>query len=251
MTNSVKHNEDDRAQFQKPSSEIDRADSGTTPAAERTNNTLRAYHEIRRRILDGDMEPGTQFLEQELAELLEMSRTPVREALIRLAEERLVEVRPRHGVRILPVSADDIRDIYDLLIEIEAYAVRRIAERGLRNEDYIALTDAIVQMESCLKAGDLKNWSDAERGFHRRLLAACGNAKAAEVARVLGDQSHRARMVTLTAMVPTVEITRGHADLVDALRRQNPQEAEQVRRQQMLRSAHRIVDFMKQREGTG
>lgn len=246
-----KQNEDDRAQFQQPAPVADRAELNVVTAADRTNNTLRAYTEIRRRILDGEMEPGAQFLEQELAELLNMSRTPVREALIRLAEERLVEVRPRHGVRILPISADDIRDIYDLLTEIEAYAVRRIAERGLRNEDHVALTDAIVEMEASFKAGDLSRWAEAERRFHGRLLEAGGNAKAAEVARVLGDQSHRARVMTMTAERPAADITCGHAVLVDALRRQNPQEAELIRRQQMSRSGRRVFEFMKQRESAG
>ena len=154
MTHNVKRDEDDRTLFRQPAQEQDRPEMSSTVLSERSNNTLRAYREIRRRILEGEMDPGTQFLEQELAELLDMSRTPVREALIRLAEERLVEVRPRHGVRILPISADDIRDIYDMLIEIEAYAVRRIAERGLRNEDYVALTDAIVEMEASFKAAN-------------------------------------------------------------------------------------------------
>ncbi len=251
MTHNVKRDEDDRTLFRQPAQEQDRPEMSSTVLSERSNNTLRAYREIRRRILEGEMDPGTQFLEQELAELLDMSRTPVREALIRLAEERLVEVRPRHGVRILPISADDIRDIYDMLIEIEAYAVRRIAERGLRNEDYVALTDAIVEMEASFKAGDFERWTATERRFHDRLLAACGNAKAAEVARVLGDQSHRARVMTMTAEIPAADITRGHAVLVDALRRQNPAEAELIRRQQMSRSGHRIFEYMKQRESAG
>ena len=72
-----------------------------------------------------------------------------------------------------------------------------------------------------------------------------------EVARVLGDQSHRARVMTMTAEIPAADITRGHAVLVDALRRQNPQEAELIRRQQMSRSGHRIFEYMKQRESAG
>ena len=63
-----------------------------------------AYQAIRARILDNVWPPGYRALEQELAHALGMSRTPVREALIRLAKEGLVEVVPRHGMRVLPVS---------------------------------------------------------------------------------------------------------------------------------------------------
>ena len=71
-----------------------------------------AYQGIRRRILDNVWAPGFQAMEQEVALELGMSRTPVREALIRLAKEGLVEVVPRRGMRVLPVSPTDMREIY-------------------------------------------------------------------------------------------------------------------------------------------
>src|SRR5690606_31049444 len=147
-----------------------------------------------RRILRGEMRAGMQFLEQELAELLEMSRTPVREATIRLAEERLVEVRPRHGVRILPIGATDIREIYELLTELEVFAARLLAERGLRNEDYSAMASALSKMDSALKSQDIDGWIAAEREFHIRLVSATDNTRLLDVCRILCDQSHHARM---------------------------------------------------------
>ena len=82
-----------------------------------------AYRLMRSMILDNKWAPGHRALEQALAQELGMSRTPVREALIRLQKEGLVEVMPRHGMRVLPVSPDDMRDIYELLTAIEATAV--------------------------------------------------------------------------------------------------------------------------------
>lgn len=92
---------------------------------------VRAYGEIKRRILDNEMPAGFQALEQELAELLEMSRTPVREALVRLADEGMVEVRPRHGMRVLPLSSADMREIYQILASLESTAAALAAENGL------------------------------------------------------------------------------------------------------------------------
>lgn len=232
-----------------PISAANRATADTdNTSIERTNNTRRAYTEIRRRILDGEMQAGEQYLEQELAALLDMSRTPVREAMIRLAEERLVEVRPRHGIRILPVTADDIREIYELLAEIQVFAVRRIAERGLSNNDYAAMTEAVAAMETAQKDGDVKRWAVAERGFHDRLLSAAGNNKALTLCRMLVDQSQQARMQALSKNLAWSEITSGHAEVIDAMRRQNPEEAQRLKRRQLTQTANRIFALLRERE---
>jgi DNA-binding GntR family transcriptional regulator len=134
--------------------------------ADKTSATQRAYLELRRRILDNRLPAGSQHLEQELAQTLGMSRTPVREALIRLAEERLVEVRPRHGARVLPVSAGDMREIYELLCELEALAARRVAERGLGPAETAMLEKTVTDMLEALKRDDLDAWAEADRRFH-------------------------------------------------------------------------------------
>ena len=104
----------------------------TQAAGVRRSQTRRAYDELKRRILDNELPPGSQALEQQAAEWLGMSRTPVREALIRLAQEGMIEVRPRHGMRVLPIAIADLREIYDLLAGLEATAVDIIARRGLQ-----------------------------------------------------------------------------------------------------------------------
>ena len=121
----------------------------------RPSQTLRAYREIRRRILVNEMPADTQYLEQELADALGMSRTPVREALIRLSDERLVEVRPRHGARVLPVSVHDMREIYEVMTELEAVAARKVAERGLSEADIGRLQQSVDDMDAALARDDL------------------------------------------------------------------------------------------------
>ena len=91
-----------------------------------------AYEQIRRRILDIDWPPGHRALEQEVALALGMSRTPVREALMRLQDEGLVEVIPRHGMRVLPVSPNDMREIYQILTALECMAAELLAQSQAR-----------------------------------------------------------------------------------------------------------------------
>jgi DNA-binding GntR family transcriptional regulator len=71
-------------------------------------------------VLDNALQAGAQLLEQEAAARLGMSRTPVREAMQRLARDGMVEIRPRHGMRVLPISPGDMAEIYDLLYGLES-----------------------------------------------------------------------------------------------------------------------------------
>ena len=86
-----------------------------------------AYQALKTAIRDNVFPPGHQAAEPEIARQLGMSRTPVHEAIIRLQEEGLVQVLPRRGILICPISADDIREIYDVLIAVEGMAAALLA----------------------------------------------------------------------------------------------------------------------------
>ena len=94
---------------------------------ESTSLVDEAYQALKTAIRNNVFPPGHQAAEPEIARQLGMSRTPVHEAIIRLQEEGLVQVLPRRGVLICPISADDIREIYDVLIAVEGMAAALLA----------------------------------------------------------------------------------------------------------------------------
>src|SRR5690348_146065 len=105
-TKSQKNSPDRKSSEQKFPS---RGRSSATPArGTRSNQADVAYSRLRELILSGAIAPGSFVLELEAAARLGMSRTPVREAMVRLRAEGMVEIRARHGMRVLPVSADDM-----------------------------------------------------------------------------------------------------------------------------------------------
>src|SRR5690606_6434253 len=112
-----------------------------------------ALRELRRRILDNVWPPGYQALEQELALALGMSRTPIHEALICLQNEGLVKIIPRRGMRVLPVSADDMREIYQVLTALEGAAIEMVALRRLDEQALRPLAEATRDMEQALEEG--------------------------------------------------------------------------------------------------
>ncbi|MFN0160805.1 MAG: GntR family transcriptional regulator [Burkholderiales bacterium] len=190
----------------------------SSPPVSRDSSVLMAYRSIRQRILDNVYPAGHRALEQEYADELGLSRTPVREALLKLAGEGLVEVIPRHGARVLPVSTDDMREIYEMLTALEPMAAELLANKRLPPADLKPLTDASRDMAAALKADDLEAWALADERYHRHLIALAGNRLLAEAVQGLWDRAHRARMVTLRLRPRPINSTREHIAIVDAIR---------------------------------
>ena len=223
----------------------------TRPAVEeaprrlrRTPFTEQAYEQIRRRILANELPPGTQLLEQQLADNLGMSRTPVREAVMRLAREGLVEVRPRHGIRVLPVSASDMREIYEILTALEAAAAEACASRGLNDEEMARLTDAVEAMDVALAADDLDAWAAADEVFHRALTELGGNRRLQAFVNTTWDQAHRARMVTLRLRPKPVGSNDAHRAVVAAIAARDPDTARRLHRLHRQESGRLLVQIL-------
>jgi len=106
---------------------IPRPSSIRESRAGRSSLVDRAYAEVRRRILDNEYAPAQQVLEGELAATLGMSRTPLREALVRLQNENFVQLIPRLGMRVVPLSLQGLRDMYEVLTALELAAIERLA----------------------------------------------------------------------------------------------------------------------------
>ncbi len=176
-----------------------------------------AYRTIRQRVIDNIWPPGHRVLEQELALELGMSRTPLREALVRLQKEGLIELIPRHGMRVLPVSADDMRDIYQMLTALEAMAAELVARRRPGEEQLEPLKAASRDMECALEADDRDSWAAADENFHRHLVALSGNRLLIEAVQNCWDRAHRARMVTLRMRPRPVRSTQEHRDMLEKI----------------------------------
>ena len=176
--------------------------------------------------------------------MLAMSRTPVREALIRLAEEGMVEVRPRHGMRVLPVSADDMREIYEILTSLESTAAGRVASRGISEVERAALQDAIDEMDEALGADDRRRWAAADERFHLLLVELCGNERLRSLVGTFWDQAHRARLITLGLRPKPTASNRDHAAVVDAIFRGDAEAARRLHRQHRVRSGELLVDLL-------
>ena len=200
-----------------------------------------AYEQLRRRILDNDWPPGHRALEHEVATELGMSRTPVREALMRLQNEGLVEVIPRHGVRVLPVSGNDMQEIYQILTALECMAAELLAARKPSAKELEPLVDATKAMDKALRADDLDAWAAADERFHAHLIELAGNRQLQATVLNYWDRAHRARMFTLRLRPKPVNSTKEHMQMVDRLRAGDSEGAASVTRAHRERARHELV----------
>lgn len=203
------------------------------------------YVQLREKILDNVFPPGFQILETELASMLDVSRTPVREAMRRLHADGLVEVRPRHGMRVLPVSPDDMREIYEVLTSLETTAARLVAERGVDDRALQRMRNTVIEMDAALAVDDLERWARADEQFHLELLNACGNRRLIQMANTLLDQAHRARMVTLKLRPRPHSSNEDHTALVEAVAARDADRAASIHHEHRRRNMEMLVGVLR------
>ncbi|MDI5970626.1 GntR family transcriptional regulator [Streptomyces sp. SL13] len=181
------------------------------PAAERV------YAHVKQAVLDRSYEGGTLLTEGGLAEAVGVSRTPVREGLLRLEAEGLIKLYPKKGALVLPVSAQEIADVVETRLLIEEHAVRKVLPAG--RELLARLEELLDEHEEHRETGDLARAADCDRTFHAEIVRAAGNAIMATLYDQLRDRQLRMGVQVMRA--DPRRIARNieeHTELLAALR---------------------------------
>jgi DNA-binding GntR family transcriptional regulator len=208
----------------------------------------RAYSALKQAIRDNVFPPGHRATEADIARQLGMSRTPVHEAIIHLQAEGLVQVLSRRGVLICPISADDIQEIYDVLVAVEGMAALLLAKMpGKARRRAAASLDAeTARMEHALERNDLFAWAAADERFHELLTELCGNARLDKAAVTVRDQSHRARLYTLHLRRTPIESAQDHRRITKAIAEGDSAEAESAVRAHRNGARDALVPLLRQ-----
>ncbi|MGO1316809.1 MAG: GntR family transcriptional regulator [Cellulomonadaceae bacterium] len=163
-----------------------------TAADSRPSAAERAYATIRERILDGDIPGGTLISEGELATDLAMSRTPVREAFLRLQAEGWMRLYPKRGALVRAVEPAEIADIVEARHLIESDAARRATARASTAEQLVATLEGLLEAQrEAAHDEDLSTFAQADLAFHQAVVEAGGNSILADVYRSLHDRQRR------------------------------------------------------------
>lgn len=155
--------------------------------------STQAYDYAKARLLDGRYAPGTLLSENELAKRLGISRTPVREAFLQLEVEGLLELYPRRGALVTPISPSEADDVLEARLLIERHCVSQVADQGEPLADM--LRESIAEQRRCIDLDD-PGFAVLDRRFHRLIVLANGNDVLTRVYDALRDRQQR---ITATA----------------------------------------------------
>ena len=197
--------------------------------ARASRSTDDVHRRLRRAIVEGELLPRERLIEVELAERLGVSRTPIREAMQRLAAEGLIEGRMR-GWAVHEHTEDEIRHIYESRIALEGYATYLAAERAGD-----AVLDGIVEVHrQCMaevEAGRLRgSVVELTDRFHEAIFTAAANPRIAELILANSDFYFNHRIASAYTDAELVESIGTHQPIVDALTSRDPRAAEAAAR---------------------
>jgi DNA-binding GntR family transcriptional regulator len=151
----------------------------------------RVHAFVKDRILTGRYAGGTLISEGEVAVAVQASRTPVREAFLRLEMEGLLRLYPKRGALVVPVSAGEIRDVLDARLLIEQHAAETAVRSGRHRELALQLRAILEQQQDARAPHDAHRFNELDRQFHGTLVDAAGNQLLAGFYATLRDRQLR------------------------------------------------------------
>ncbi len=188
----------------------------------------RVFARLRSDILHARLRPGEALSENGLAARLDVSRTPVREAVQRLVREGLVQVLPQRGSYVALLSIRRIRDALFVREAVETEIVRRILAAP-PNPDGIAALEASMERQSrALDAGDLEATMRADEDFHRSLMHSCGLDGVWSIVAQVRDMHQRTRAIAVPELQSGRQAVADHEAIVAGLRERDAQAALQA-----------------------
>jgi DNA-binding GntR family transcriptional regulator len=194
----------------------------------------RVYSHVKQGVLERRYEGGTLLTEGELADAVGVSRTPVREALLRLEAEGLLKLYPKKGALVLPVSAQEIKDVVETRMLVEEHATRKAvpAPPGLLER----LEELLERQKAQAAAGDLAGAAVTDRCFHAEIVRSGGNEILSRLYDQLRDRQLRMGAAVMHSHPDRIAKTLGeHEEILTALRSGDAQAAVEL--------VHRHIDW--------
>lgn len=199
-----------------------------------------AYLATRHAICELLLLPEQTVLERELSDLLEMSRTPVREALIRLETEGWIQIIPRRGFIVAAIAPDDFRQTFEVLQALDELAVT-LATQHIMSHQLNQLDHLIKEQEVALEMDHLLKWTNLDREFHQLIIDAANNQHLKEVRDIQSDMIYRASLYTIKARIKPTHSILEHKAIVAAMRTQEPEAARTMLKSHQARAGKEML----------
>ena len=204
------------------------------------NLTDRVYQELREKILSGYYAEGAALTELGIARELDVSRTPVREALRQLEQEELVELRPNRGAIVKGITIDDIRDIYEIRSMIEGLAAARVAEQAT-TEELDQLEETLDLTQFYLERENYEKLESMDGRFHQQLYEVCRSRMLRRILKDLHNYVVQSRGASLKTEGRAQESIKEHRRVLEAMRARDPKLAKERMTEHVLNTRANIL----------
>lgn len=192
--------------------------SGLEPrVAGNADATHAVAEKLRDRIVRGDLPPGTRIVERKLSAELQVSRTPVREALKLLRADGLIEISLHRGAHVASYGADDALNLFDVIAALESRAARHLTTR-IHARLLDQLEGLHAQVVHHYRRGALEPYFAANSAVHDLIVAECGNPELSDAHRRLMMRARRGRFLAIMDSDRWAQAVNEHEDLMTALR---------------------------------
>jgi DNA-binding GntR family transcriptional regulator len=214
-------------------------------AASRATASLRdaAYQAIKHRIITCAFRPGEYINELQLSALLDIGRTPVHQALDRLMVEGMVEVIPRKGVIVKPVSLNEVLQIIEVRLINEPLGARLAAEHA-NDADLAEMAEVLKRAKHWAGLRNVENLMLLDREFHLLIARAAKNDVLTELLRNLHERSLRFWFISLNAPTQYQLVQDEHATILDAIRRRDADKADAAMRRHIESFRKNVSQFL-------
>ncbi len=205
----------------------------------------RVYIKLKQAITDGVFPSGSRLVESELAERLKVSRTPVREALQRLAREGLVTVLPRKGVVVESLSLPGLEEVFLLREVLEGLAGSLAAQR-ITDEELRELGRIVDESHKAAEENDTENAIRLNSEFHSMIIAAARSPRLAELLNVVMGQISSYRRISMSGPGRPKTAADEHAKILQALKDNNPEDAESLLRLHASNAREVVIGMLRE-----
>ncbi len=186
-----------------------------------------AYHNLKEKIVTLELPPASLLSEAQLMAELDLGRTPIREALQRLAFENLVVILPRRGTIVTDLNLSDLQKIFEVRIELEAHAVRLAAQRATA-EQIAQMESLFAQADKIISRGDYRQLIHLDHQSHSLLAQAAHNEFLAEILEQLYTQVLRLWYVSLPKVGRLSKSIKEHRDIIAAIKAGDGERAAEI-----------------------
>ena len=208
------------------------------------NDTLRkkVLNYLREKILSGAMSPDERLIETRIAKEIGVSRTPIREALHSLEQERLVKAIPRVGYVVTRMQQEEVEEICEIRVAIEGLAIKRAIERAQKKlaKD---LRKNILRQRSEISKGNLRAYVELDAQFHEVSAVLSGSSRLLDMTQMLRRHMLRFRIQALYIIETALKSLKGHERILEAVEKGDPKTAVVVLEQHLNSAKDDILHY--------